>query len=125
MLNKLNKGFELKDVERAYSVLNALGISSRVYLLVGPPFVDDPKTSALDSVRYAKRIGFTEISLLGAYPMENSEGYQLWKRGDWTPIEKNGFDEIISLAKEIEPDIDYSSDGLVRFWSIANENEKN
>ena len=80
LLNRLNKGFGLKDVERAYSVLDALGISSRVYILVGPPFVGDPKTSALDSVRYAKRIGFTEISLLGAYPMENTLGYELWNK---------------------------------------------
>ena len=117
ILKKLKKGFWLEDVERAYSVLNDLHIPSRVYILAGPPFVEDPKSSALESVEYAKNIAFTEISLLGAYPMENSEGYQLWKSGDWAPITKSKFDEIISIAKEIEPNIDYSADGLEKFWT--------
>lgn len=116
ILKMLNKGFALKDVERAYSILDEMGISSRVYILVGPPFVKDPKTSALDSVRYAKKIGFTEISMLGAYPMKKSKGYRLWEKGEWLPLKKSDFDEIIRLAQGIEPDIDYSSNGLERFW---------
>ncbi len=103
-------------IQKAYSVLEEMDVLSRVYVLVGPPFVKDLKTVTLDSVRYAKRIGFSEISLLGAYPMENSEGHQLWKKGEWFPLKMSEFDEIIALAKEIEPDIDYSSYGLERFW---------
>ena len=74
ILKMLNKGFTLKDVERAYNVLDGMHISSRVYILIGLPFVKNPKESALNSVRYAKKIGFKEISLLGAYPMKNSKG---------------------------------------------------
>jgi len=117
-LKMLNKGFTLKDIEKAYSMLDGMGIFSRVYILVGPPFVKDPKTSALDSVRYAKKIGFTEISMLGAYPMKKSKGYQLWEKREWLPLKKDDFDEIIRLAQEIEPDIEYSSKGLEKFWRL-------
>jgi len=116
MLKMLNKGFNLKDIERAYSVLDGLGIFSRVYILVGTPFVKDPQTAALESVTYAKKIGFTEICLLGAYPMKKTEGYRLWENKEWLPLNKRSFDGIIKLAQEIEPDIIYSSKGLERFW---------
>lgn len=112
VLQKLNKGFSLEEVNTAHSVLNRMGIGSRAYILVGPPFVEDPKKSALDSVRYAKKVGFTEISLLAAYPMKGSKGYEMWQNGEWVPINKSEFDDIILLAQDIEPDIDYSSEGL-------------
>lgn len=116
ILKMLNKGFNLKDVEKAYSVLAGMGIFSRVYILVGSPFVKDPQKAALDSVTYAKKIGFTEISMLGAYPMNKTEGYRLWKNREWLPLKKRDFDGILSLSKKIEPDIIYSSKGLERFW---------
>ncbi len=116
ILKKLNKGFTLEDVENAYCILDGMGISSRVYLLVGPPFVNDPKESALNSVRYAKKIGFTEMSLIGAYPMENTKGKRLWENGEWLPLKKADFDGIIRLILEIEPKVDYSSEGLEGFW---------
>lgn len=116
VLMRLNKGFNLKDVERAYSVLEGMGIFSRVYILVGTPFVKDPQTAALDSVRYAKKIGFSEICLLGAYPMKKTEGYRLWENREWLPLKKTDFDRIVRLAQEIVPDIVYSSKGLARFW---------
>jgi len=116
ILKMLNKGFKLKDVERAYSVLSGMGVFSRVYILAGTPLVKDPKTAVLDSVKYAKKIGFTEITMLGAYPMKKTEGYRLWKKGEWLPLKKKDFNGIIRLAQEIEPDIIYSSKGLERFW---------
>lgn len=116
ILKLLNKGFNLEDVERTYSVLDGMGIFSRVYIFVGTPFVKDPKTAALDSVKYAKKICFTEISMLGAYPMKKSEGYRLWEKREWLPLKKSDFDGIIRLAQEIESDINYSSKGLERFW---------
>lgn len=112
LLKILKKGFTLKNVEKAYSVLDRMGIFSRVYILVGAPFVKDPMKKALASVRYAKNIGFTEIFLLGAYPMKNSKGYQLWKTGKWIPLKKENFNEIISSAKVIKPAIEFSSEGL-------------
>ena len=123
-LKMLNKGFNLKDVEKAYSVLDGLGIFSRVYILVGTPFVQDPQTAALDSVIYAKRIGFTEICMLGAYPMKKTEGYRLWEKGEWLPLKQNEFNEIIRLAQEIESDIVHSSKGLERFWREGGMNRK-
>lgn len=116
ILKMLKKGFNLKDVEKAYSVLAGMGIFSRVYILVGVPFVKDPQTAALDSVTYAKKIGFTEICMLGAYPMKKTEGYRLWESRGWLPLKKSDFDRIIRLAQEIEPDVIYSSKGLERFW---------
>jgi radical SAM enzyme (TIGR01210 family) len=118
VLKMLNKGFTLKDIEKAYLILDGMGIFSRVYILVGPPFVKDPKTSALKSVKYAKKIGFTETFLLGAYPMKKSPAYELWKKGDWLPLRKDDFDEIIRLAQDIKPDIEFSSDGLEEFWRL-------
>jgi radical SAM enzyme (TIGR01210 family) len=116
ILQMLNKGFSLADVETAHSILDLMGIGSRVYILAGPPFVKDPKKSALESVKHAKDVGFTEMSLLAAYPMEGSKGYEMWDNGDWLPLNKIDFDDIIVLAQDIEPDIDYSSKDLERFW---------
>ena len=114
ILNRLKKGFSLDDVEKALSVLKSLGLSSRAYLLVGAPFIRDTTTVALDSVKWAQKLGFDEISLLGAYPMKGSEGYRLWKSGEWSRITVDEFDRIVVLAREIEPNLDYSSDGLER-----------
>ena len=44
--------------------------------------------------------------------MEGTKGYEMWQNGDWIPLNKEEFDEIIEKAQEIDPDIDYSSDGL-------------
>ncbi len=114
MLRKLKKGFLLEDVEKSLAILADMDISSRAYILVGAPFIEDSKATALDSVRYAKEIGFSEISLLAAYPMKGSKGYEMWKSGKWVPLKKSFFREIVKLAKEIAPDIDYSSNGLAR-----------
>jgi len=85
--------------------------------LVGAPFAEDAKTLTLDSVKYSQIVGFDEIYLIGAYPMEGSEGYQLWKNGKWSPLGVNCLNEIIILAKEIKANIDFSSNGLEKFWA--------
>jgi radical SAM enzyme (TIGR01210 family) len=118
VLQVLNKGFNLKDVERAYVVLEQLGVYSRVYILVGPPFVKDPTATALESVRYAKEVGFTEVFLLGAYPMKGSAAFDLWKKKEWLPVKKDVFTKIVRLAQEIKMDIEFSSEDLERFWSM-------
>jgi len=118
LLKKLKKGFTLKEVEKAISLLDRMGIFSRAYILVGPPFIKDPNKTALDSVRYAKDVGFTEITLLGAYPMVDSKAYQLWRNKKWLPLKKEDFNEIIRLVKDIKPDIEFSSDGLEEFWRL-------
>ena len=124
ILSKLKKGFSLDDVKAVHSVLRTMGLSSRAYLLVGAPFTEDVKTAALDSVKYAKNVGFDEISLLAAYPMEGSEGYRLWKRGEWVLIKLDEFDRIVTLAKKIKLDIDFSSDGIKKFWGRGKEKIK-
>lgn len=116
LLEKLNKGFTLYDVEKAHSLLKEMGISSRAYILVGPPFANDYKLSALQSVEYAKSLGFDEISVLAAYPMKGSPAYKLWEKEQWCPLNGDEFEKIIESAKNIEPKIDYSSDGLKKFW---------
>jgi radical SAM enzyme (TIGR01210 family) len=112
VLQMLNKGFSLEDVEKAHSILDQMEIGSRAYILVGPPFVEDAKESTLHSVKFAKKVGFPEISLLSAYPMEGTKGYEMWQNGDWIPLKKSEFHQIIEEAQEIDQNIDYSSDGL-------------
>jgi radical SAM enzyme (TIGR01210 family) len=120
-LKKLRKGFTLREIEKAILIIRKMGFSSRAYILVGAPFDENPRVSTLRSVEYAKKTGFSEISLLGAYPMKGSPGYQLWKRAEWTPLTIQDFDKIISEVKKIEKDIDYSSSGLRSFWGVPNE----
>lgn len=116
----LNKGFTLEDVEKAYSIFEAMGVFSRVYILVGPPFVKDLKAAAIKWVRYAKKIGFKDIVLLGAYPMRETPVYDLWKMGEWIFfLKKYDFIEIIRLAQDIKPDIEFSSNGLEKFWRLV------
>jgi radical SAM enzyme (TIGR01210 family) len=112
ILNRLKKGFSLEDVEKAHLVLKEFGLSSRAYLLVGAPFIRDATAASLDSVRWAQKMVFDEISLLAAYPMPGSEGYRLWKTGEWIPIRQDEFERIVGLARKLEPRLDFSSDGL-------------
>jgi radical SAM enzyme (TIGR01210 family) len=115
ILIKLKKGFSLDDVEKAQSVLKEIGLSSRAYLLVGAPFIGDTRAAALDSVKWAQKLGFDEISLLAAYPMEGSAGYGLWKSGEWSPISLDEFNRIVDLAREIDPNLDCSSNSPETF----------
>lgn len=120
-LRKLRKGFSLKDVEKAQSLLKSMGLLSRAYILAGAPFTQSGVHQTIESVQYAKRLGFDEISLLAAYPMEGTPGYELWKKGEWRLLDLEEFEYIVMAARQIMPSIDVSCVGLMKFVKRSRE----
>ena len=120
-LKKLRKGFSLKNVEKAQSLLKSMGLLSRAYILAGAPFTQSAVHRAIESVQYAKRLGFDEISLLAAYPMEGTPGYELWKKGDWRLLDLKEFEDIVMAARQTMPGIDVSCVGLMKFVKRSRE----
>ncbi|MBW1732263.1 MAG: hypothetical protein JRH08_11720 [Deltaproteobacteria bacterium] len=121
VLRKLRKGFSLKDVEKAQSLLKSMGLLSRAYILTGAPFTQSAVHQAIESVQYAKRLGFDEISLLAAYPMEGTQGYELWRKGEWRLLDLKEFNNIVIAARQIMPGIDVSCFGLREFLKKSRE----
>ena len=121
VLRKLRKGFSLKDVEKAQSLLKSMGLLSRAYILTGATFTQSAVHQAIESVQYAKRLGFDEISLLAAYPMEGTQGYELWRKGEWRLLDLKEFNNIVIAARQIMPGIDVSCFGLREFLKKSRE----
>lgn len=93
MLKKLNKGITLEAFEHAVEVLKQRNVNLRVYLLVNPPFVDDPKKSLDKSVKYTKK--FTkDIVLINTFPHAKAPLFNMWIKGEWKPMDKKDFDRI-------------------------------
>lgn len=93
VLDKINKGFCLRDYENAAGILHSSGCRLRTYLLVNPPFVDDTKKSLNDSVEYSLKYS-DSIVLINLLPHFNSELFEMWLRGEWNFLSREEFYEI-------------------------------
>ena len=105
VLKKLKKGITLKDFERAAKIIHDSGAKLRVYLLVNPPFVDDPKESFRKSVEYAKKFA-DSIVAINCYPHSKSELFDMWVRGEWRPLDEEEFKEV---TKGYDVELDFSN----------------
>jgi len=83
------------------------GVGGHTEIYNSGSFLDDKQVSHDSRVNI---FGKLENSGVGSAV----KGYEMWKSGKWVPLKKSFFREIIKLAEEIVPDIDYSSKGLAR-----------
>jgi hypothetical protein len=85
--NYINKGFKLKDFERAVSIAKNTGVGVKSYLLIKPPFlrereaIIDSTTSAIDSFK----IGVNSISFNPCTVHKGTLVEHLWKIGKYRP----------------------------------------
>ncbi len=99
ILDKINKGFCLRDYENAAGILHSHGCKLRTYLLVNPPFVDDTKKSLNDSVEYALRYS-DSIVLINLLPHSNSDLFKMWLRGEWNFLSREEFYKVTEKFKD-------------------------
>ncbi len=86
VLPRLNKGSTLDDFARAAETLHTQGIALRCFVLVRPPFQDEPAALewAVRSTAHAFALGASVVSLI---PTRAGNGAMeaLRARGDWAP----------------------------------------
>lgn len=99
ILRKINKGFILKDFEKAVELLHSLNCKVRVYLLVNLPIKNFEKYLE-KSVNYALKYA-DSIVLINLLPHENSEIFNLWIKGEWNFLSK---EEFFKITKKWESD---------------------
>lgn len=93
-LDKINKGFHLRDFEKASKLLHSYNIRVRTYLLVNLPFVENIKKSLDNSVEYALKFS-DSIVLINLLPHYRSKLMELWLRGEWNFLSRDEFYRIV------------------------------
>ena len=94
ILDKIKKGFHLKDFERAKKIVRSKGGGVRSYLLVNIPYEND----LLASVDYAVKHS-DSVVLINLLPHGNTEVFRLWLSGEWNFLTKKEFEKITSEFK--------------------------
>jgi len=106
ILKRINKGFSLKDYERAVDIIHKCNKKVRTYLLVNLPFVRDIEKSLEDSVRYALKFS-DSIVLINLLPHHNSKLFKMWLRGEWNFLSRDEFYKLVKkFAKNPKIEID-------------------
>ncbi len=85
--NCINKGFSLKDFERALGTCRDAGVPVKAYLLVKPPFLTE-REAVEDAVASAVRAWEMGASRISFNPMNVQRGTlveALWRRGEYRP----------------------------------------
>lgn len=94
ILDKINKGFHLRDYEKAAKILKENGVALRTYLLVNPPYVKDTAKSLDDSVKYALKFS-DSIVLINLLPHHTSKLMAMWLRGEWNFLSREEFHKVV------------------------------
>jgi len=104
ILDRISKGFHLKDYEEATSIIHSCNAKVRTYLLVNPPYVKDTGKSLDESVEYALKHS-DSLVLINMLPHGNTPLYRMWLRGEWTYLSRDEFYKITEKWKN-NPGID-------------------
>lgn len=86
LTRSIDKGFLVKDYDRAASVLNELGASVRTYVLLKPPFLTEQEAIAdsTSTVEYASKVSGT-ISLNPVNVQKGTLVEKLWRNWSYRP----------------------------------------
>jgi hypothetical protein len=125
LLDKINKGFHLKDYAEAASVIRKFGAKVRTYLLVNPPYAKDIKKTLDKSVEYALLHSDT-IVLINLLPHGNTPVFKMWLTGTWNFLSREEFRKITDKWKD-DPRIDLDEETfrfLPKFPDQARESLK-
>ena len=90
-INRINKGFTLKDFEKAMKIINDLksdfNVRAKVYLLVKPVLTSECAAieDAVKSAQYAEEIGVSRVSFCPSTIHKGTLMEILWRRGSYQP----------------------------------------
>jgi len=93
LLDRINKGFHLKDYAEAADIIHNCGAKVRTYLLVNPPYAKDIRKSLDSSVEYALKHSDTVV-LINLLPHGNTPLMKMWLTGTWNFLTKEEFRKI-------------------------------
>ena len=113
VLNKLQKGITLEEIEKALKMTHEIGIRSKGFFILGTPF--ETKPSALKTIEFMKKIALDDFHMTYFTPFPGTEIYnnqisdksqyeKVWpKMNEWVPTYiAPGFcsEELVSLSKK-------------------------
>jgi archaeosine synthase alpha-subunit len=104
LLDKINKGFHIKDYAEAADVIHRCGAKVRTYLLVNPPYAKDIKKTLDKSVEYALQHSDT-IVLINLLPHGNTPVFKMWLTGTWNFLSREDFRKITDIWRN-EPRVE-------------------
>ncbi len=104
VLDKINKGFHVRDYEEAANVIHSSHAKIRTYLLVNPPYVKDIRKSIEGSVDYALKHS-DSVVLINTLPHGNTPVFKMWLRGEWNYLSREEFYAVTDKWKN-DPRID-------------------
>jgi len=119
LLDRINKGFHVRDYEQAAGTIHACGGKVRTYLIVNLP---NSKNADLEkSVEYALKHS-DSIVLINLLPHGNTEVFRLWLRGEWNFLSREEFRKATEKWKN-DPRIDLDEETF-RFFPKFPENAR-
>lgn len=83
----VNTRISQKPFERALSVMASLGVDSKIYLLIKPPFLSEGEavTDVVKSVDYLTGLGVRGMTLCPTRVSRHTVAWELWQAGQYTP----------------------------------------
>jgi archaeosine synthase len=93
LLDRLGKGYGLREYEAAAKLIHEAGFKARTYLLVNPPFVGDVKGSLDESVEYALEHS-ESVVLINTLPHANAPLMRMWVAGEWNFLDRDTFRQV-------------------------------
>ncbi|MEM0448985.1 MAG: archaeosine biosynthesis radical SAM protein RaSEA [Methanomassiliicoccales archaeon] len=99
--NCINKGFGVKDYERAAKLIRQMGMRLRTYLLLKPPYLTELQAldDAISSIRFASSYS-ENISLNPVNVQKETHVESLFRRGDYRPPWLWSVVEVLKRGKE-------------------------
>lgn len=98
LLDKINKGFHVKDYANAADTIHKCGAKVRTYLLVNPPYAKDIKKTLDKSVEYAL-IHSDTLVLINLLPHGNTPLMKMWLTGTWNFLSREDFRKVTDRWK--------------------------
>jgi len=100
ILRRINKGFSVRDYDKAADLVKSCGFAVRTYLLANPPYAGDMKETLRRSVEHALKKS-DSIVIINLLPHGNTPLVKTWLSGEWNYLSKG---EFRRLVKEYEGD---------------------
>lgn len=99
----INKGFEVKDYERAAKLLAEKGLDIRTYVLLKPPYMTESESIAdsISTMKFAARMSGT-ISLNPVNVQKGTQVEKLWKNWAYRPPWLWSVLEVLKATKDLD-----------------------
>ncbi len=104
VLDKIKKGFHLRDFEKAEKIIRDKGGKVRTYLIVNLPFKNDLNASVDYALKHSD-----SLVLINLLPHGNTEIFRLWLSGEWNFLTVEEFEKITGKFRN-NPKIEFDAE---------------